>query len=185
MYKRQTWNCCCNSNTPFNAHLIWSSSKTLQFHSPADEFANTERRPRSATKHHAVRRSAVTRTKRGVKRPLHGRKHVNSLGNRSTPLKKDRVKRTDYFLHHPIVRAVGPRRVCDRELMVNTQGFAHAGQNRVLEMRGGVTHPHTRHPQSLTPCSRRRSSRFGGTNIHSLHRDEVAKIIHDLSLIHI
>ena len=27
----------------FNARLIWSSSKTSQFHSPADEFANTEK----------------------------------------------------------------------------------------------------------------------------------------------
>ena len=45
-----------------------------------------ERRPRRATKHHVVRRTAVTRTKRGVKRPLHGRQHVNPLGNRSTLL---------------------------------------------------------------------------------------------------
>ena len=30
-----------NSNMPFNARLIWSSSKTSQFHTPADEFANT------------------------------------------------------------------------------------------------------------------------------------------------
>ena len=88
-------------------------------------------------------------------------------------------KRTDYFLHHPLARAVGPRRVCDSELMVNTQGFAQAGQNRVLEMRGGITHPHTQEPQSLTPCKQRRSSRFGGTNLHRLHPHEVAKIIHD------
>ena len=45
-----------------------------------------ERRPRSATKHYVVRRAAVTRTKRGVKRPLHGRQRVNPLGNRSTLL---------------------------------------------------------------------------------------------------
>ena len=74
-----------------------------------------ERRPRSATKHHVVRRTTATRTKRGVKRPLHGRQHVNPIGNRSTLLLKDRAKRTDYFLHHLLARAVGPRRVCDRE----------------------------------------------------------------------
>ena len=45
-----------------------------------------ERRPRSATKYHVVRRTTVTRRKRVVKRPLHGRQHVNPFGNRSTLL---------------------------------------------------------------------------------------------------
>ena len=37
-----------------------------------------------------------------------------------------------------------------------------AGQNRVLETRGGITHPHTRHPQGLTPGFEEAHANAGG-----------------------
>ena len=49
--------------------------------------------------------------------------------------------------------------------MVNFERVAQLCYHAILEVRGGITHPHTRHPHSLAPIEQVLSRNLGGGSL--------------------
>ena len=67
---------------------------------------------------------------------------------------KNGLQRADNLSYHAFTSTIGPRGVSHRKTMVYFERVAQLCYHAILEVRGGITHPHTRHPIVLHQLSK-------------------------------
>lgn len=134
-------------------------------------------RARSSPIYHMTGRSAIACTTGSIQTLFNCREDAYEFTYESTVSQNVWAKSPDHCLDHPLARAIRPWLIrCDK-LMLYLQRFAHQWKDMVLEVRGRVADPHTRHPRSFTlekqwPCRDFRRQGLGG-----FQPDEVLEII--------
>ena len=73
----------------------------------------------------------------------------------------------------------GPRGVSHSRTMAYCERVTQLCYHAILEVRGGITHPHTRHTHSLAPIEPVLSRNLGCASLGWLQGNEIRPIIHD------
>ena len=102
-------------------------------------------------------RTRSYKTKRSVQRPL----NINPLSYLLSLLRQNGLQRADNLSSHAFTSTIGPRGVSHSKTMVCFERVAQLCYHAILEVRGGITHPHTRHPHSLAPIEQVFSRNLG------------------------
>ena len=79
----------------------------------------------------------------------------------------------DNLSYHAFTSNIGLRGVSRSKTMVYVERVAHLCYHAILEVRGGITHPHTRHPHSLAPIEQVLSRNLGCASLGWLQGNEI------------
>ena len=116
-------------------------------------------------------------TKRSVQSPLSGWPNINPLSYLFALLPKSGLQRADTLSYHTFTSTIRSRGVSHIKTMVYVEGDAQMCHHAILEVRGGITHQHTRHPHSLAPIEQVLSRNLGCASLGWLQRNEFRRII--------
>ena len=108
-----------------------------------------------------------------IQSPLSGWQNINQLSYLLSLFRQNGLQRADNLSYHAFTSTIGPRDVSHSKTMVYFERVAQRCYHAILEVRGGITHPHTPHPHSLAPIEQALSRNLGCASLGWLQGNEI------------
>ena len=161
-----------------------SHAITLKFHTPTLIYLST---PEStaiygvpSTRNQAQKNESyeetptcVLRHRNRVQSPLSGWQNINPLSYLLSLLRQNGLQRADNLSYLAFTSTIEARGVSHSKTMVYFERAAQLCYHAILEVRGGIAHPHTLHPQSLAPIEQVLSRNLGCASLGWLQGNEI------------